>query len=274
MKKCRKFLFLAVLAGLTMAGLALPARADFEVKFSYGGATVTIDDTLGSVSVSGGASTAGATIIYGSGTVSIYNLTVSNTGSTGGFSVSATIADSNSPGAATAYIDNSSLQIKNQTGVAGNSTLTITTGDTGFTLPTGGPGTLTSTISATASGANAANAKVVFNSYIDTTNTQFGIPGTGSTPTITLNPIAPGTSGSGNSTATVGTTPVPYSLTQVGQYTLAYSTATSTGDKFTDGSSGTTLTSPAPAGLVLLLTGVPMLYLGARAARRRIAVAV
>jgi hypothetical protein len=213
--------------------------------------------------VSGGASVGSALIDYSTpGTISIYNLTISNTGTTGGFKVKATIADSNSPGVNNvASIDLSSLTITNQTGVSGNSTLTMTTGDTGFTQPTGPNVTVTSTISGTTAGTNSANASIQFDSYLDTTNTQFGTQQL-LIPTIHLDPIAPGSSQSGNSVGTLVGTPIPYSLTQVAQITLA------NGDKLTDGSSGTTVTAPAPAGLLLALSCIPVLV--ARPLLRRV----
>ncbi len=255
MLRC-KFLFLwAILAGIAMCGLAPPARADFEVQFSYGGATILIDGTTQSVSVSGGAAmpAAGSIDFSTPGTITINSLTISPNGTTGGFAVSATIADSNSPGANNiASIDLSSLSIKNKTGITGNSTLTITSGDTGFTQPTSPPAVLlASTISATAAGTNSHSATVTFNSYLDTTNQQFG-EGQG-TPTIALGPITAGNSASGNSLAYLSGTPIPYSLTEVETVTLA------NGDKLTDGSSGTTATAPAPTGLSLALSGLPVL---------------
>src|SRR5262249_47009618 len=156
-----------------------------------------------------------AAISYAASKITIHNLVVSPTGTTGGFSIDATVAISNSPGSATvAKLSLSSLTILNQTGVDGNSTLTITTGDTGFTSPVQNPVNLKSTISATADGGNSSNATVVFNSYLDTTNTQFGTQQ--GAPTITLNGIAPGESQSLNTFASVNAATTPYSLTQIG----------------------------------------------------------
>jgi hypothetical protein len=266
----RKFFSLgAILAGVVIAGLAPPAQADFVVQFSYNGAQIKIDGTTGTVTTSGGASVSGASIDTSTaGSIGINNLTVSTSGTTGGFKISATIADSNSPGTPdAATIDLSSLRIKNQNSGAGSGTLTVTTGDTGFTAPVGQVN-LTSTMSATASGLNAQNASVTFNSCLDQTNTQFGTSGSGVTGTPTINfTVAPGNSGppnppGPNSYAVLTVSQTPYSLTQVAQFTLA------NGDVLTDGSSGTTVTSPAPAGLVLALTGLPCLLLG-RWLRRR-----
>jgi len=258
-----RFRKMLLFAAMTAAAVLLgppSARADFEVEFTFGGATILVDATTQTVTSSGGASTAGASFNFSAGTVSINNLTISPTGATGGFKISATIADSNSPGGKVATIDTSSLSILNQTGTAGNSTLVLTTGDTGFTSPSGPSVGLTSTISATAAGTNSANASVLFNSYLDTTNAQFGTQQ--GTPTILLSPLSPGSSLSGDTSAALTGTPSPYSLTEVAKITLA------NGDKLTDLSSGTTVV-PAPAGLALALTGLPLLGLGGWLRRRK-----
>jgi len=275
-----KKLLLTMMAALAVAFLAMPsaARADFEVLFTNGnGGSILVNDTTGMATASGGALLDGATIngtaVSGTshaftmvgGSLVISTLTVDpaaagvgGDGNSKGFSITATVADSNSPGSPTvATIDLSSLHIKNQTGVAGNSTLTLKTGDTGFTMPNGASMAMVSTISATAGGLNTHNAFVTFNSYFDNTNAQFGTQ----QGTPTLNPSSPGGPGTGlaagfsmsaNSSGTVnGNPPNPYSLTQVLVGTVW------NGDLFTDGSSGTTVFAPAPAGLMLVLSGLP-----------------
>jgi hypothetical protein len=238
----------AVLVSIALAGTAPPARADFEVQFSFGGASVLIDATTGQITYSGGAKSSGLIYIASPTEVDITSLVVSPNGSSGGFKVTATVAESNSPGAENvATLSLSSLKIVNQGATTG--TLTVTTGDTGFTQPKQNPALLTSTMSATASGTNNATNSVVFNSYLDTTNTQFGQQQ--GSPTITLS-VAPGVSGSDNESAFVNASQTPYSLTQVAQFTLAG------GNYFTDGSSGTTVTAPAPAGILLVLSGLPL----------------
>jgi len=267
----RKFLFLAAVATLSLAGLAAPARAAFEVKFAYGAASILVDwdGTNLTTTTAGGASTAGATITHtvsgGFDKINVMGLVVSPTATTGGFAIDASIAKSNSPGTQfIASISLSGLDILNQTGVAGNSLLTITTGDIGFTKPSGATVGMVSTVSATATGTNSADAKIVFNSYLDTTNTQFGTQQ--GTPTITLDPLHPGSSLAGNTVAILTGLPTPYSITQVEQITLA------NGDSLTDGSSGTTVSVPVPAGVVLALTALPGLGLFIR--RRRAATVV
>src|SRR5258707_126302 len=99
MIKVNKFPKMAMLAGLAMAVFTSSSRADFEVQFSYGGATITVDVTMQTTSVSGGASLSGASITYtGSNKVSIHNLTISNAGTTGGFVIDASVSTTNTPG--------------------------------------------------------------------------------------------------------------------------------------------------------------------------------
>jgi hypothetical protein len=287
MNRFRKLLTLAAsLAGFAMAGLAPPARADFEVVFSYNGATVTIDETsasTGTATATGGASLSGVTIngtalsgtsgtfTFVSDRISISNLTVdpnaSKDGNSGGFNINASVAKSNSPGTtAVATISTSGLLIANQTGVNGNSSLVVTTGSQGFTAPTGNPVNLNSTASASADGANSGNASLVFNSYLNENNALLGT--TVGSPTINLSPITPGASMSANSYALVNANVTPYSLVQVGKYTLG------NGDDFFDGSTGTSVTAtPAPAGLMLALTGLPCLGFGSWLWRRKLSIA-
>jgi len=279
MMRSRSPFLWAILAGIALSGLAPPSRADFVVDFADGNAEIRIDVTTQTVSTFGGASTSGSTITYLSATkVRIVNLTIDPNAATDnnahGFNVSASVSTSNSPGTPTvAQITTSGLGILNQTGVAGNSTLIMRTGSTGFTAPATNPVILTSTASASADAGNLANASLVFNSFLNTTNTF--LDGSGNwdgqygAPTITLGPIAPGASASNNSGAHWPLTSTPYALMQQGQYTLG------NGDQFFDGSTGTAvLPTPVPSGLLLVLSGMPVLGLGAWLRRWRITVAV
>jgi hypothetical protein len=248
----RKFVTLAMFATAFIIGPVSTAKADFQVRIDFGSNFVLLDQTTATVST-GGSATESHT--FSPGEID-FSVTV------GGFKVSASIADSNSPGGPlVASIDLSSLSIQNNTGIAGNSTVTITAGDTGFTLPTGNPSVLKSTASATAAGTNSKDASIAFNSYIDTTNAQFGTQQ--GTPTINLDPVHPGASVSDNEFAGVNAV-AAYSLTQIEQITLA------NGDKLTDGSTGTTVFAPAPGGLLLALSGAPLLGIASWIRRRRI----
>jgi len=257
-----RFMYLLPLVAAGLLATTSPASANFIVKFDYGGGQITIDGTANTVTATGGASVSGAIITATATEIDILNLVVSSTGTTGGFKLSGSIADSNSPGTTVGTIDFSSLKVTNQTGVSGFNTLTIATGDTGFTSPVGNPITLTSSASVTASGTNSHNGSLVMNSYLDHTNTQFGTPAGGAAPTVTINPIAPGASGSGNTSALISGSGT-YSLTQIAQFTLW------DGDKFTDIGGATTAAVPAPVGLAFVLSGVPFFGLGAWVRRRR-----
>jgi len=287
MKRRRFFLFGAILAGIAMAGLAPPARADFEVQFSFGGATITVDDTTGVATASGGASLNGAQIngtsVSGTsasftkvgGKLSIFGLTVdpsgTSDGNTGGFNISATVSKSNSPGTLNvAAITLSSLAIFNQTGVSGTSTVNLLAGDTGFTAPSSGIplGTLTS-MSGTAdpfngSGLPGSGGTLVLNSYVDTTNSQFGTQQ--HVGMITLN-IPAGGSQSGNVTGTANTNPTPYSLT------LALAATVANNNDISDGSSSLQLTAPEPSSMALAGFGAFSMLLYARKRRKAAAAA-
>lgn len=263
-----RFLMLtAVLVGIAMGGLATPARADFEVQLEYAGNILTVNNTKKTYTDNYGKvyttsdGTGGAAINfnwdgfdYAAGTVSLNGIVISANGKTPGFTVSSTMSESNSPGSNDlATINTSSLSIKNQTGVAGYSSLTITTGDTGFMSPHENTVSVLSSVGATAYGGNSASASVTFNSYIDTTNTQFGKQQGGLG--IALVSIAPGGTQSGNFSEFLDASTIPYSVTNVVKYTL------SNGDKFTDGSLATTVTAPAPAGFFLAVSGLPVIGL-------------
>jgi len=274
---CRKHWFPGfLLAGIALLGAAAPARANFQVQFSYNGTTVNVDGTVHQVTVTNSTGTTtynGSYIAFGggafvdtstSGSINVYNLTVGKGATNGGFNVSASIAKSNMPGTPTvATIDMSSLSITNNSGVSGKGTLTMITGDTGFTAPQRPVATLVSTMSATAAGTNNDTADVTFNSYLDNSNHQFGTTGAGiqSTPAINLSGITAGTSKSDNQSAQVDASQIPYSLTQVERISL------SSGDRLSDGSSGTSLMAPAPPGWLLACSGVP--FLGAAYLRRQ-----
>jgi len=259
----KNFIALCTIAILGVGANTSRSKADFLVKLQVGGASITFDGTTQTTTATGGA-TVNGTIDYSvPGEISFLNVVVSTAGTTGGFKISSTIADSNSPGSpSAATLSLSSLKILNQDTVtpAAFSTLTITTGDTGFTSPAGDPtAPVTSTISATANGSNAHNATVSFNSYLDNTDTQFGTQQSVTPISLT---VKPGQSQSDNKTSFLNAATSPYSLTQVAQITLWK------GESLTDGSSGTTLATPAPAALLLALSGMPVLGLGLRIRRR------
>jgi hypothetical protein len=260
-----KLLAVAALAGASFLGVPRCARADFDVQFTFGTAVITVDGTTHTASGTGGASPAGATITYGPGSITIQNLTVSTTATTGGFLIQALSVTSGSPDGSTG-LHFSGGAFLNQTGVAGTSMLQMTVGDTGFNSPSGNPVTLTSDSSATADRANSASAQLAFTSYLDNTNTQFGTQQ--SSPPVSLN-LPPGVSGSGNSFPSVNASTTAYSLTDKTSITLVNLDAFQgiIGDTKVSAPSA----APAPAGIVLALSGLPLLANGLLRQRRKTA---
>jgi len=141
MKLCRKFLFLAVLAGLAMAGLAPPVRADFTVRFSdsagdgvtvsWNGGTPVVSGVTGTTNVGSGANFFAAS----PGPGFTENITVVNLNLGGNFAITASASNSNTPGSAgLAQISMGSISIAYKGLVS--DTLTIDEQSTGFAQPT------------------------------------------------------------------------------------------------------------------------------------------
>jgi hypothetical protein len=96
---------------------------------------------------------------------------------------------------------------------------------------------------------------VVFNSYADTTNALFGTQQ--GAPTLSFSASGQNGVGGGNSQTSFSPNGATYSLTNIGQYTLT------SGTDVTVVSGNTEVTpTPAPAGAVLALSGLPVLGLG------------
>jgi len=259
----RKFLFLAALTGLAIAGLAPPARADIQISLTSGSQTIYMQNPVSS----------GPVIIpafsFGPGNLLITTAT----------------GTSNSPGNPlfsfnTAGIGNTNtLDIENLTG--STQTVTITVSSQGFTSPNSPPPLMvTDTVSGT----------VLFGTvtgtaqgFADATNTLVGTTtGAGGIPIL---PTVPGTGGalpgtafsapllnfSGTtgtsfaaSGAAVGFSPDgnTYSLTFTETITLsAFASVQLTGGNVQ------TFATPAPAGVLLALSGLP--FLGAISWMRR-----
>jgi len=167
-----KVLWLAV--GFMIVLGTPPAFADLVMQFSFDGATISVDGTTQTVTTSGGASTSGIVFTFGAfppGSINISSgLVVSPTGTTGGFMLGGDFVGSNSPASpccAFPTLKFDTFTMTNQSGATG--TLTITVGDTGFTLSTGLSPTLTSSVTA-----NGSNVTVGFTNFFDPTNAQFG----------------------------------------------------------------------------------------------------
>jgi hypothetical protein len=239
----------ALLAAVLFLGRPSSALGDFEVVFDHGGAPITLDAKTQKPTLSEGESTAGTSVIYSVGQITFLNLIDSPNGFSDGFNISATIVGSNSPATSTAAaISLSRLSNKNQS--SGRGTLSIISGDTGSTAPTGKV-TLTGTTSALAFGTNASNVADSFISYLETTNTQFGEQS--SAHPIDPAIIAASTSESGNTYSKLDITHTPYSIPEVEKVSLGG------GDRPTVVSSETDVFLPSPSGLALVLAAVPFL---------------
>jgi hypothetical protein len=87
---------------------------------------------------------------------------------------------------------------------------------------------------------------VTFQSWLDTTNTEFGMPASG---TGGVQNLTPGISNTINTEVPFA---VPFSLTNQFEWTVGSSGGVTSFDGLT------TVTTPAPAGLLLLVSGLPV----------------
>ena len=180
----------------------------------------------------------------GAGDLSTANGVIIFGGTFGTFSITAEIGSSNSA-TATAPAVLTINQLAIQSNDAGTGKLTITLTDTGFSAPNPGPALMQSQLSTTAM---TGTGSVSFQSFLD---------GTGGTK-LTLN-TAPGGK---NATDAVTIGGSPYTLSNVTTVTLsAGGTMQSTGI--------TTVATPAPTGVELAVTGLPLLGVGLWLHRRR-----
>ena len=257
-----KIPFAAPLAALAIAVFAPASRADFlvHIQANTGGVTYNLKTGgLSSASTTGSA-TAGTITDLGGG---LYEISSSNIG---GFSISATFAMSNSPGTNEfATIGAQGVVVKNNNSNPNQTTLLIQTSDTDFTAPTGMTGLLMNTVAAQAAANSNTNNSVKLQSWIDTNNTQWGMQQPGSDGLVNgeLYLLGPTFSVSGNASVGVQPFPTPYSMSQTATINLAYN------NTLFNASFTTSLAAPAPAGLVLALTGVPIIGFGTWLRRRR-----
>jgi hypothetical protein len=206
-------------------------------------------------------------------------------GSTTHFAITNGSGLSNNPGTqggSNLDLSNNS-QVNTTFGAAGGThSIRIELSQDGWLAPTGSPLSLSSSAGgsfAYIQGTNLAASQSVLATYqgfLDNTNTLFGQPGAGSTPIQTASA----------SRTSVGTTPLvfapptsvnvttpggtPFSMTDV--LTLTFSLDAGSGQASANVSASTTAAVPAPAGIVLALTGVPFLGIGTWLRRRRQAV--
>jgi hypothetical protein len=172
-------------------------------------------------------------------------------GAAGGFSVTVSTAFSKPvDGSATSPYMDLNVVVTTIGNHAITDAITVSASDTDYG-PLPGPGNLMMSIG----GTQTSGSTVTYTASQDTANQDFG-----STSSTTLGPIS-GTpfSATGSLSAAAATT---YSLTQ--SVTIAYTNASG------PTSEDATLTTPAPAGLLLAITGMPVLGFGTWLRRRRI----
>jgi hypothetical protein len=237
-----KFLpILAVLAGVVILGAPRPAHAYIEIDYA----------------IDGGAKQFGA-----SSTTSA--VTWSNSSVGGDFNVLFTIGTTNTPGGTQALVTQSNNAVSTLYS-SGTHTLKVYVSSTGFTAPS-----IPSEILGTASSIteNGGHTDVTFKSVVDQNNTLFGgVAGVGAGDNTTSNSVtysANGQAGGGTSTFTPFTlSSTPYALTNEGDYKM------DAGTSLTVVSGNTTVSPvPAPAGIVLALTGLPCLGIAGWLRRR------
>jgi hypothetical protein len=248
----------AALVGAAILGGPAPARAAYSVQ--------VYDDGVLQAGI--GLIVNGNSLIFG--------------GSTTHFSITNGSGLSNNPGTQGGSNLNlsSNEQIATTFGATGGThTITIVLSQTGWTSPTGTPLVLSSSAGgsiAYVAGTNPNATESVSSSYqgfLDTTDTLFGQPASGSTPgqsaSASLSSVgtAPLNYSPGTSTSLVPGA-VPFSLTDVLSFTFTLG-AGSGQDTANASVSTTAAATPAPAGAVLALTGLPFLGIGAWLRRRK-----
>jgi hypothetical protein len=230
------------------------ARATFVVEASVDGGTfVTLasgsDFTSLSFSGSLKKNGSGHTVIGGSGdTVKI-----------------TTLGSSSDNAASASDLFTSTTQVQNLT--SGKHTITIEVTQTNYTLPGGSSSKLDfqSQVSGTTTTKNPGGS-VTFQSYANNSNGAFDTSGATTTGPQSLTLSAPGNSSDNNTALTKFQRTMPeYSVTSIGSITLA-------GNEKMNYSASLNLTAatPAPPGLVLVLTSLPVLALGLWLRRRKL----
>ena len=242
--------FLATMAvcGLSLWGGVTGAEAAMIVTLSNGASTASITDNL-----AGDSNPNSGQITY--------------VGAVGNFSTTITIATSNSPGTSTgAILQMSSIDVRN----VSNSpqTLSITVGDTGFTIPTGA-------FLGSAYGGTMTNAQIgdstSFQSFADTSNTPSGQSGptvttTGAQSFVLVTGISPKSFNTADATAPFVSAGA-YSLTNVTLITLSPDAQSNVSGTTTVTVSGSGSGVPEPATAALLAPGVLALLARRRRAR-------
>jgi hypothetical protein len=243
----RRFLILgAILAGIAMTGLAPPARADYELTLTQGSASITLDyngSTLAVATVDGATYyAANETTVPGVGE----SLSVTASVGTYLLDVSATLSNAITGSLPAKLSVNSQVEA---IGGSGTSSLTITASDGGFTAPTTPFGAMTTGVSAV--------------NILGLSDSETDVSQLGATVGTTLS------LGAGDTAATpvTNTVPIPGS-----PYTLQNTlTITGAAGDTLQGQATTDVSPvPVPAGMVLGLSGMPVLCLGYLLRRRQV----
>jgi hypothetical protein len=234
MMRFRKSLWMAALIGAVLLGPAPPARATIQMMIQEDSGTVT--------------------------TITGSNGFVSFNGAFGDFSIVASFGTSNAPGGQNALVQLGTFSVTNNASGNGSHVLNISVSGDGFNSPQSPP-PLEVLDTVSGSGVNG-TLFGNFQGYADATNTLFG-KGFAST---NLGFSVSGTSQSFHQDGVqFGFSPdgATYSLSTFATYSL------SNGGSFTLSGGNVQAVVPAPAGLMLVLSGLPLLGLGWLRRRRQ-----
>jgi hypothetical protein len=261
MNRFRNLSIVALLAGAAMLAAPPPAQAAYTVR--------VFDD---------GVLQAGIVVVPLGGNNLLFG------GSTTHFSITNGSGLSNNPGAASSNLNlSSNEQINTTFGAAGGThTIRIELSQTGFLAPGGTPLFVSSSAGGSFDNVTGTNPEApqsvsaTYRGFVDNTNTLFGQPAAGGTPiqSASASSSTPGTSPLVFSpgTAVNATVPggVPFSMTDVLSFTFTLDPGS--GQATANVSASTVAAVPVPPGLVLALSGVPVLGIGTWLRRRQLAV--
>jgi len=264
MLRSKKWMAVAVvLMGAIVFGSPTQARAAFTVNVYEDGTLVT-----------------GGSVVPIDSQNILYAFTSANS-NLQFFNVTSGSGTSNNPGTQ----GGSNLDLANNTkittnfGAAGGThTIRIELTQDGWNAPTGTPLTLSSSAGGSTAylgGTNPSATQTItatYQGFLDNTNALFGKPAAGSTPiqTASTTQSAVGTKSLVFSPATSSSLVpggTPFSMTDVLEFTFTLSAGS--GQASANVSASTVASVPAPAGVVLALTGLPILGIGNWLRRRR-----
>jgi len=246
--------------GSARAAYAVQVYDDGNLEFQSGSGVASIG--------AGGSFILGNSLIYNSNTTH--------------FSITNGSALSNNPGTpVSANLDlSTNEQITTVFGVNGGThTLKIVLSQTGFTAPAGSPLNLSSSMNGSFVGTVTGNSvSANYQGSLDPTNALFGTPASGTTSPLTgtIVTVAPAVSqplillpGTSSKLVPGGT---PFSMMDV--VSLTFFANPGSGQDTANVSGSTVATVPAPAGLVLILSGLPCVGIGTWLRRRQVRLAV